>query len=61
MNNRPGIAGVERDRRECIDGGCSTQWTGSLTVDLGRVRSLNGFGAAASGPMARPPVAPAAC
>ena len=23
---------------------CSTQWTGSLTVDLGRVRALDGFG-----------------
>jgi Glycosyl hydrolase family 53/F5/8 type C domain len=23
---------------------CSTQWTGSVTVDLGRVRSLDGFG-----------------
>ena len=23
---------------------CSTEWTGSLTVDLGRVRSLDGFG-----------------
>ena len=23
---------------------CSTQWTGSVTVDLGRVRTLNGFG-----------------
>jgi hypothetical protein len=23
---------------------CSTQWTGNLTVDLGRVRTLDGFG-----------------
>jgi hypothetical protein len=23
---------------------CSTQWTGTLTVDLGRVRSLDGLG-----------------
>src|SRR5579859_180721 len=23
---------------------CSTQWTGSLTIDLGRVRSVDGFG-----------------
>jgi F5/8 type C domain len=23
---------------------CSTEWTGSVTVDLGQVRSLDGFG-----------------
>ena len=23
---------------------CSTEWTGSLTIDLGQVRSLDGFG-----------------